>query len=143
MVLVTQNDEIKRKIEEIKRYMEEEELKSTIFKKKIADNQKTIDNLQAKKDKMARESEKIKTLNESSIPNKSLEMNTTGNTNAWINEFLNKSELEGLWAAKSKEQKATEPKVKSYTIDLSTFMNSARLKSEKSNQKPKTSYSKI
>ena len=93
MVLVTQNDEIKKKIEEIKRCMEEEELKSTIFIKKIADNQKTIDDLQAKKDKMTRESEKIKTLNESSIPNKSLEMNTTGNTNAWINEFLNKSEL--------------------------------------------------
>lgn len=42
---------------------------------------------------MTRESEKIKTLNESSIPNKSLEMNTTGNTNVWINEFLSKSEL--------------------------------------------------
>ena len=93
MVLVAQNDEIKKKIEEIKRCMEEEELKSTIFKKKIVDNQKTIDNLQAKRDKMVQESEKIKTLNESSIPNKSLEMNTTGNTNAWINEFLNKSEL--------------------------------------------------
>lgn len=72
MVLVTQNDEIKRKIEEIKRCMEEEELKSTIFVKKIEDNQKIIDGLQTKMNKMTQESEKIKTLNESSIPNKSL-----------------------------------------------------------------------
>lgn len=71
--------------------MEEEELKTTIFKKKIAENQKTIENLEAKKEKSVHESEKIKTLNESSIPNKSLEMNTTGNTNVWINEFLSKS----------------------------------------------------
>jgi hypothetical protein len=60
-------------------------LKAAIFKKKYEDNQKTIAELRTKKASISHESAKLKTLNESIIPNKSAELNTTHNTNAWLN----------------------------------------------------------
>ena len=46
--------------------------------------------------------EKMKTMNESSIPNKSLELSTTANTNNIMQELFSKAELEGLWSTKMK-----------------------------------------
>ncbi len=82
-----------KKIEEVKDLLISEELKANIFKRKHDENEKIIGDLRTKKDRILQESIKIKTLNESAIPNKSVELNTTNNTNGWINEFLNKSEL--------------------------------------------------
>lgn len=44
----------------------------------------------------------MKTINESSIPNKSMELSTTANTNIIMQELFSKAELEGLWSTKLK-----------------------------------------
>jgi hypothetical protein len=62
--------------------------------------------LQEKKDAILRE--KMKTINESSIPNKSLELSTTANTNIIMQELFSKAELEGLWGAKIKEKQSAK-----------------------------------
>lgn len=75
----------------------------------------------------------MKTINESSIPNKSMELSTTANTNIIMQELFSKAELEGLWSTKLKQKQSAKKQaaVKSYTIDLSSFMTSARAKKDR------------
>jgi dihydroorotate dehydrogenase len=85
LALTAQNEDLAKKIKEVKDLVNSEVLKANIFKRKHDENEKAIADLRAKKEKMLQESMKIKTLNESAIPNKSVELNTTNNTNGWLN----------------------------------------------------------
>jgi hypothetical protein len=55
-------------------------------------------------------------------------MSTTFNTN-WLNEFLNKDELEALWRnRRNKEIKKEERTVKRFTLDLNAALKIDHLK---------------
>jgi hypothetical protein len=53
------------------------------------------------------ESQRMATLNESSIPNKSLELASTLNTNSWAHDLLGKEEMDSLWSEKKQKSKAS------------------------------------
>lgn len=63
LALSAQNDQLVKKIKEVKDAISSEELKGNIFKKKFEENQQQITDLKEKKEKMLQDAEKIKTLN--------------------------------------------------------------------------------
>ena len=63
LALTAQNDDMARKIREIKDLINSEELKANIFKKKYDDNEKIITELRGTKERLSNETGKIKTLN--------------------------------------------------------------------------------
>lgn len=124
MTLMDQNDALLAKITQLRKLLQEEDLKGKIFREKITRNEQTVTRLRRRREELG-ESQRMATLNESSIPNKSLELGSTANTNSWAHELLTRDEADSLWSDKKQKGRAaerTEPKVKSYTIDITSFI---------------------